>query len=146
MVELAVGNYEIAATRLLSALQMSTALAFTNNVLAVLRGLARILVQRGETETALRALRYVADHPSSTPFSRAVAGSEFSEIVARTGAPVPGASPSLDAIGMAGLAAEVASAVQSAPGHLGEYARAEALAHAPHFERAAGPARAHAVA
>lgn len=140
MVELAVGNHELAAGKLVSALEMSMALAFTNNVLSVLRGLARILVQRGEIETALRALRYVADHPSTTPFSRALAESELAEIVTRTGAPAPGLSPSLDAIGMAALAAEVASAVRGDPGNSG--AGTETLANA----RRSGRVPAYAVA
>jgi DNA-binding winged helix-turn-helix (wHTH) protein/tetratricopeptide (TPR) repeat protein len=113
MLELDLGNLDAATAQLLSALRMSIALSFTNNVLSVIRGLALILAARGEVEVALSALRYVADHPATTPFSRALAESEIGDFVAG-GAPAPrDAGHAFDPVGLASVANEVANAVRA---------------------------------
>lgn len=128
LLELALGNYDDAADKLLQALQTSISLAFTNNVLGVLRGLALVLAEWGDVHTALRAFRYVASHPSSTPYSRALAEAEFGQIVARTGADPEVAVPPFDTLGMAAIADVVAGAVRGAPGRSREDARHASMA------------------
>lgn len=142
MLELELGNLDAAAAQLLSALRMSLALSFTNNVLSVIRGLALILAERGETETALRALRYVAGHPATTPFSRALAESEIRDFVA-AGATEP-ADPghAFDPVGLASVAGEVASALQGGVSGAPTIVRSAA----PPLNRATIGAAAHAAA
>lgn len=132
MLERATGNEEAAIERLLASLRASVSLAFTNNVLSVARGLALILADWGEYETALRALGYVAIHPSTTPFSRALARRDLAEVMRRSALPAPGDLPALDAIGLAALASELDGAIRRGPGRSREYACAVAgaLAHA----------------
>ncbi|MBE0611275.1 MAG: hypothetical protein IH609_17975, partial [Dehalococcoidia bacterium] len=152
LLELALGNYDVAADKLFLALQTSISLAFTNNVLGVLRGLALILAEWGDVDTALRTLRFVASHPSSTPYSRALAEAEFDEIVARTGVDPEVSLPPFDALGMAAIADAVSGAVRARPGRSREGASGASVAArgagfaAPAVETVAVASRAHAVA
>ncbi len=132
MLERQAGNEEGAIEKLLASLHGSISLAFTNNVLSVARGLALILAGWGEYETAQRALRYVAIHPATTPFSRALARRELAEVMRRSGLPAPDETPPLDPIGLAAMARELDRAIRSGPGGSREYARvaAGALVHA----------------
>ncbi len=132
MLERVAGNEEAAIEKLLASLHGSLALAFTNNVLSVARGLALILARWGEYETALRALRYVAIHPATTPFSRALARRELSEVMQRSGLPAPDEIPALDAMGLAAMASELDRAIRGGSGRYREHARvaAGALVHA----------------
>ena len=142
MLELDLGNLDAAAAQLLSALRMSIALSFTNNVLSVIRGLALILAARGESEVALGALRYVAGHPATTPFSRALAESEIRGFVADGAAEPADPGHAFDPVGLSSVASEVTNAIQGGV----RRAAAPVRSLAPLGDRAAVGAPAYAVA
>ncbi len=131
MLERLVGNEEAAIEKLLASLHGSVSLAFTNNVLSVARGFALILADWGEYETSLRALRYVAVHPSTTPFSRALARRELADVMGRSGLPAPDDIPALDAIGLAAMASDLDCAIRRGPGRSRAYSRVGAATRAP---------------
>lgn len=109
------GDYDGARAMFNSGLQRSMSMNFANNVLGILRGMADMLEDNGETELAGRVHQAIGWNPAATPFARG----KSRAAVERLGlAPEP---VELDQIALARLADDVVRALNG----IREWAMAE---------------------
>jgi hypothetical protein len=85
-VALAAGEAAAAAALLASSLRRAQAVGFNNQVVSVLRSMAEILIDYGEAAAATEVVSVIATHPSTTPFTRAIAESLQGEVEGQLGA------------------------------------------------------------
>ena len=71
LIGIALGDLDLARRRLREAITVSQSLDFVNNVVGALRGLGEVFAREGRTELSARIMAAVAEHPATTPGSRA---------------------------------------------------------------------------